>query len=227
MVIYKLFSTESTVSWDEIWYLIHDFSTRFFVEKFTRETQTNKRKYINKYFNLFIARLKMQQGHYEEAIRILEIARNDQNTDPDYERMFYARVFESEALCAKALKKEPEYNTWMYRMYIQFPQLVPFSGMPMNMRLHISGDADHRIEDALHRCDINWNNNADIPSAQAYVNVATHGNKSEVTYYVLDLTGNYIVKKQGCTLRRDDDPVTILAPRLFDIGGMAPESEGD
>ena len=33
LVIYKLFSTENTVSYDEIWYLIKDFSTNFFLKK--------------------------------------------------------------------------------------------------------------------------------------------------------------------------------------------------
>src|SRR5690606_38198078 len=40
-VIYKLFSTESTVSWDEIWYLIKDFSTRFFLNRFEKELETD------------------------------------------------------------------------------------------------------------------------------------------------------------------------------------------
>ena len=227
MVIYKLFSTESTVSWDEIWYLIHDFSTKFFVDKFTKETQTNKRKYINKYFNLFIARLKIQQGKYEEAYRLLEIARNDQNTDPDYERLFYARVFEAEAECARGLKKDAEYNTWMYRLYLQFPQLVPFTGLKMNMRMHISGDADHSVEKSLADCHINWMSDVNIPAMQAYVAVENKAGKKEISYYVLDLAGNYLVKKQACTIKKDEDAGHILAPRLFDIGGMTPDSEGD
>src|SRR5690606_41849878 len=32
-VIYKLFSSESTVAWDEIWLLIKDFSTQFFLDR--------------------------------------------------------------------------------------------------------------------------------------------------------------------------------------------------
>ncbi len=227
MVIYKLFSTESTVSWDEIWYLIHDFSTHFFVDKFTHETQTNKRKIVNKYFNLFIARLKIQQGHYDEAWRILETARNDQNSDPDYERLYYARLFQSEAECAQKLNKTTEYQTWLYRLYLQYPQLVPFSGLTMNMRLHLSGDADHSVEKSLNQCQINWVTNSDIPAVQAYINIETKGAKREISYYVLDLSGNYIVKKQGCTLKKGDEPGPIIAPRLFDIGGLVPESEGD
>src|SRR5690606_4457420 len=52
-VIYPLFSTESTVTWDEIWYLIKDFSTNFFKDRFQQRLNQDTRKRIRKYFSLF------------------------------------------------------------------------------------------------------------------------------------------------------------------------------
>src|SRR5690606_4036493 len=96
-VIYKLFATESTVSWDEVWYLIKDFSTRFFLNRFRTEMQTDERKSVNKYFKLFVAKLQMKQGNYDEARRMLNEVLADPNIDQEYEKLFVARVFQSQA----------------------------------------------------------------------------------------------------------------------------------
>jgi hypothetical protein len=80
-VIYKLFSTESTVTWDEVWYLIRDFSTRFFLDRFQKEINKDKRKYIRKYFQYFVARLQMEMGNYKEANQQLNAILNEPTLD--------------------------------------------------------------------------------------------------------------------------------------------------
>jgi len=227
LVIYKLFSTESTVAWDEIWYLVRDFSTKYFIRKFSYEAENDKRKYIHKYFNLFVAMLKERQGKYKEAKELLASVIADPNNDADYEKLFMARAYQAEAECAKGLGNDAEYYTWLYRLYKLYPQLVPFTGMPMNMNLHISGDVDEKTIATLKACNINWVANSSIPAAQAYITFTKNGDKKDISYYVLDNEGNYVVKKQAFAWHKSEATGRDLAYRLFDIGGKLPESEGD
>lgn len=218
-VIYKLFSTESTVSWDEIWYLVHDFSTQYFINRFQKEAETDNRAYIRKYFELFATRLRMQQGKYAESKPILDKLLRDPNTDADYEKLFIARVCQAEAECAKELDHEEEQNDWLYKLYVLYPQLVPYTGMPMNMRLHISGDIDPIVEKRLRNCNIHWVTNSSIPAPDAYVIFTKNGDKKDITYYVLDRNGNYIVQKQSFAWQKAEDAGVAIAYKLFNIGG--------
>ncbi|MGC4056892.1 MAG: hypothetical protein QM743_02065 [Chitinophagaceae bacterium] len=85
-VVYKLFSSESTVGWDEVWFLIKDFSTAFFVKRFEKELKENKRKAVDKYFRLFLAKLKLKQDKTKEAKALLLQILQDQTTDKEYEQ---------------------------------------------------------------------------------------------------------------------------------------------
>ena len=224
-VIYKLFSTESTVSWDEIWYLIHDFSSQYFIDRFQKEADTDNRPYIRKYFQLFATRLKMQQGHYKDAKPVLDKLLRDPNTDAEYEKLFTARVYQAEAECAKELKNTPDQNDWLYRLYVLYPQLVPYCGMAMNMNLHMSGDIDKDVEKRLRACNINWVTNSSIPAPEAYIIFSHKGSRKDVTCYVMDKAGNYIVPKQTFAWQKADETATTLAYRLFNIGGKEPEEK--
>jgi hypothetical protein len=224
-VIYKLFSTESTVSWDEVWYLVHDFSNKYFANIFRNAAQADNRPLIRKYFALFVARLQMQQGNYTAARSALDKLLRDPNIDPDYEKLFIARIYQAEAECASELKNEGAQNDWLYRMYQEYPQLVPFTGMQMNMRLHINGEVDPAVEKRLRACNIHWVTSTGIPAPDAYITFTHTGNKKDITYYVLDKSGNFLVQKQAFAWQKPDETATSLAYRLFNIGGKEPEEE--
>lgn len=221
-VIYKLFSTESTVSWDEIWYLIRDFSTRFFLERFRKESQTDDRKYIHKYFELFVAKLEMKQGNFKEARTILNSIMRDPNTDGEYEKLFIARVYQAQAECAKELKDNTDYSRWVYLMYQMYPQLLPDAGLIMKMNLHSSGTVDDAVVERLKNCNIAWTG-AGGNVAEAYVLFSRSGKQKRIEYYVLDAHGNYIVQRQGFNYKKPEDAGIELAYRLFNIGGKDPK----
>ena len=222
-VIYKLFSTESTVSWDEIWYLVHDFSIQYFIHRFQKEAETDPRAYIRKYFELFVARLKMQQGKYKEAKPVLDKLLQDPNTDAEYEKLFTARIYQAQAECTKELKNKTQHDQWLYRLYTLYPQLVPFTGMAMNMNLHISGEVDADVEKRLRSCNINWVTDRSIPAPEAYVEFSHKGKSKDISYYVLDQSGNYIVQKQSFAWQKAEEAGTQLAYRLFNIGSKEEE----
>ncbi len=213
-VIYKLFSTESTVSWDEVWYLIRDFSTRFFVERFTKELQKDERKYVRKYFSFFIARLKMETGDYKEADAMLDKILRDPNIDAEYEQLFLARIYQAKAECADKRKDGKAYAEWVYRMYQTFPQLLPDAGLTMNMRLHVTGKPQEAVMARLKDCNINWNATASV--ANVYLDFSPDGKR--VDYYVTAGNGRG-VERQSLKIENPEKAGVQLAYRLFDIGG--------
>lgn len=224
-VIYKLFSTESTVGWDETWFLIKDFSTNYFLDRFQKQAENDGRKYIKKYFNLYVARLKMEQGKHEEARQMLDAILRDPNMDAEYEKLFLARVFQAQAACAKELDRNDDYHTWMDRTFQIYPQLMPFSGMQMNMRLQVSGAADEAVMERLKDCNINWMADGSVPAPTVYLTFSGSGAKKTVSYYVMNSNGEYAVTKQGLNYTKPEVAAVELAYRIFNIGGKVPEEE--
>lgn len=217
LVVYRLFSTESTVSWDEIWYLMRDFSTNFFLGRFQSELKNDERKLIRKYFKLQTARLQMKKGNYSEAQQILyDILRNEK-TDLEYEKLFVARTYEALAECARERKKTGEYNESMYSFYVNFPQLLPFSELKPNLRLHIIGAPDQQVVDRLKSCNINWITEGGALAPDATLKFTGSGRKRTVTYYVTDRTGKEIVSRDSYTYTQPEEAGVVLAYRLFGI----------
>lgn len=218
MVVYKLFSTESTVSWDEIWYLIKDFSTKFFLNRFRQETQTDERQYVRKYFKLFTARLQMKQGNYKEARMLLDEILRDPNMDTEYEKLFVARVYQAQAECALERKDNLAYDNLIYKLYTFYPQLIPNSGLKINMRLNVLGQADDKVVERLKDCNINWINKTNTPAPEAYIRFSGTGNKKHISYYVMDASGEYAVQQQSFAYSKPEAAAVQLAYKLFNIG---------
>jgi hypothetical protein len=215
-VIYKLFSTESTVAWDEVWFLIKDFSNGFFLKKFQTEMQQDGRKNISKYFQFFVAKLLIEKGNYTEANRLLNEILLDKTLDAEYERLLIARTLEAQALCMKDANPNA-FNDRMAKFYKFYPQLVPYSGLRMNMQLFTLGKPAKGFLEKLKECNINWVNNATTKPAKVYLHFATVGTKTKITYQVFDAFGGTAVKEQTVVLKQSDDAVAF-AYRLFNIG---------
>lgn len=225
-VVYKLFSTESTVCWDEIWYLIKDFSTKFFINKFEKELKNDERKHIQKYFQLFIAKLKMEQDKYKEARVLLDEILLDPNIDMEYEQLFLARVYEAQAICAKEGKDDQAYNSWMYRMYNAYPQLIPYTGLRMNINLNVTG-TDEELTERLKNFNINWGAASTI-TPRAFIAIAPAGEKKKVTYSVVAADGRTIVPQQSIIYDDAEKTGKELAYKLFKIGvDNAPDEDKD
>ena len=213
-VIYKIFSTESTISWDEVWYLIRDYSTNFFIDRFEQELKNDKRIYIKKYFRYFIAKLKMKSGDYKEARILLDQALQDENIDVDYEKLFLARVYQAQAECAKEGEDNAAYAQWMYKMYLEFPELIPYSGLKMPMNVQVNGD--NELAKELKDRNIDWqNSNAQL---SAYVFVSKNKESYKADYYVVDTKGKTVLPKQSYTYTDAELGSINLAYRLFNIG---------
>src|SRR5690606_16306561 len=163
--------------------------------------------------------------NYRQAQQLLNQLLSEPNTDPEYEKLFIARAFEAQAKCAEKLKDQDAFNNWMYQWYLMYPQLIPYSGRKVNIRLYLSGTEDPEVVKRLKACNINWVTKNDIPSVQVYVIFTQNGDKKNISYQVLDATGNMLVPQQGFHWKNADAAGTELAYRLFDIGGNIPPPE--
>jgi hypothetical protein len=221
-VIYKLFSTESTVSWDEIWTLISDFSTQYFVDRFSKELQTDKRPRVRKYFQYFIARLRMKQGKWDEAYRLLEgINRSGIDLDPQYEKLFLARLDEAMAITAQELNKKGERDAALSRVVTTYPQLVPYSGLRPILRLRTGGAADETLLKRLRACNILFAETAGAPTANMVFSIAGSGT-TRIEYWVDGPDGKAIVSRQRCSYKtaNAERAGIDMAYRLFGVNGL-------
>jgi hypothetical protein len=218
-VIYKLFSNESTVSWDEVRYLVRDFSAKFFINKFTNEAITDKREPIKKYFNLMVATLKMKQGRYKEAKVILDALSERTRFDPEYERLYLGRLYEAQAICARELGNKADCAAWTGKLFNTYPQLLPFSGLQMTMNLVVSGKTNNEAISALRGTSIVFNQTP-VPSVPtAYVSFKDGRSSKSIEYQVLGSDGQEVVPKQSFSWQKPEAAGTELAYRLFSISG--------
>lgn len=220
-VVYKLFSTESTVSWDEIWLLIRDFSTKFFLEKFQKELKTDPRAQVSRYFKYFVAQLYIRQERYKEAALLLNEILLDGGVDADYEKLLLARTLQAYAVCALEMGNKSGFKERMYQVYNYYPQLIPFSGQSMDMRFSMRGAVDKAVEKRLLECNINLTNDGQAPLADLVFERT--GNKKKVTFSVRNAKGTVIVPQQTLNYTDPEKGAVQLAYRLFNIGSKGDE----
>ncbi len=155
LVVYPLFSTESTVSWDEIVLLLNDFSSNFFIKKMNQFQQEDSRKPIHKYFQLLEAKLKLKQGKVKDAQQIFNQIKNNKSLDTTYEKLLIARVLESQIKVADELENTKEKFNCQKKLFEIYPQLIPFTGIRMtfNLKSHNATESDLKV---IHSFNIEW-----------------------------------------------------------------------
>jgi len=184
-VIYKILSTESTISFDEVWALIDGFSTNYFLDRFRKNIDTEKRVRVKRYYKLFTAKLLMKKGGYKEALSYLESILNDLTIDQEYEKLFLARVYESLIICEKELydKIDSRIVSLFYKTY---PSLIPFSGIAMPMRLHSNEKTENEkiIIKQLKSSNINWIKTSSGTAIDVYIQFLHKGNLNLIEFTV-------------------------------------------
>ncbi len=219
-VVYRLFSTESTVSWDEIWLLIKNFSTRYFTDTYRKYLGTDERPAIKKYYRYSLAKLYMKQGKTDEAGKLFQEIMQDSTYKRD--KLLQARVTEALAQMADDRGDDRNRDELLYRMYLIYPQLIPFGELKMNFRLNAAtadGDKDfERIVRKMKKFRVNWTNDYDSPAPEAYLRFDHEGKAIKVKYYVVDRTGNIVVPMQVISIKDEDKDVPELVYRLFNCG---------
>lgn len=154
-VMYKIFSTESTITFDEIWQLIDGFGTPFFIEKFNRNLETEKRPAVIRYYRWFLARLYMKQENYNKAITLLNNILQDKSIDATYEKLFLGQVYVAILQCQQA--QDQQLNVEICKkLYQVYPQMIPYSGItfPIYVTHHAQTEQEKFYIQFLEQCNV-------------------------------------------------------------------------
>jgi hypothetical protein len=220
-IVYDLFCAEATSSFDEAWYLLKDFSPAFFLKKYENYLINDKRPNIQRYFFLFAAKFKWEDGKHKEAQNDLETLAKTALLDTANEKLFLGRLYEGLSKAADKAGQSNNVHAYNNTLFGVYPQLVPFSGIRMQLRLATAGtdDATTRdIIDHLKDCNIDWSTQPDIPLAHITFN--KKGSRYEAILNVKSSTGKTIVANERIIFRKPDTVAEELALRIFGKGGV-------
>lgn len=220
-VVYKIFSTESTVSFDEVWQLIDGFSVNFFLNKFKQEIKTDKRFQVKRYYKLFVAKLLIKKGEFAEAKTYVESAMNEMQINSTFEKLFLARCIECLIICNKELDKKYTEQTNLEKIYTMYPQLIPYSGFTINMKLHSNAttEIEKKIISNLQENNINWVNNG-TSHIDVHITFKKKENFTMIELYTT-LNNTTIVKSIEFSYKNAIDASLQLGLAIFDISNNA------
>ncbi len=223
-IVYELFCGEGTTTFDESWYLLKDFSTGFFIKKMDNYLQNDPRKNIKRYFNLFKTQLEWKDGNEKEAKAEYENMLNTTLLDTAYEKLFLARMYEG---LAKSYNEDNEKSKGAFYtnlMYEHFAQLVPYSGLPVKVKLNVSGaddDVTKEVIKELKNTNIKFVDVADENTITATVIFTKKGIKYQVNVAARSAS-NLNITKQNVPLFffiKPEGAGKEIAKRIFGSSG--------
>ncbi|MDR2563362.1 MAG: hypothetical protein LBC98_05400 [Prevotellaceae bacterium] len=216
-VYYRLFASEATVLFDEIYCMIKDYGRKYFIRKFTEAASNDERPEIRKYFSLLAAKLQIEKGEKSKALQCLSELKSSAKVEKDYERLFTARLYEALALCSTGSERANYVN----QFYAAFPQLVPFSEVTMKFRLEVKGDdspiAKQAVE-ALKSLDIEFTGDNRSESPKVLLQFFSKGTINAVTYSVESSWGTVIVEATTLNYSDPEELGKNLGYAIFKVG---------
>jgi hypothetical protein len=218
-VIYKLFSTESTVSFDEIYQLIEGFSSNYFLERFKKELSTDTRGNVKRYYKYFIAKLLQKQKKYTEAISYLESTQRDMMIDTKYEKLFIARTYEAFAQCYKELDKNIEMQTAILNEFATYPQLVPYSNIefPIQLKINATTIDEKACKKLLEKSKLNITNSKTNTIPQVQISFSKKG-ANKIMHYSTTLNGKEIYPASFFAYTSIEEATNKVLFYIFNIG---------
>lgn len=223
-VIYDLFCGESTVGYDEIWYLMKRYSPKFFMKLMQQYIDTDPRLNIKRYFRLYNAKLEWENGNKKEARVSLENLANTVFLDTAHEKLFLGRMYEALARAYGQEENEAKKDLLMNTLFEEYPQLIPFSGITPGMHLQVTGNEDavtKKVVEDLRDCNIKWLPLTGSSTPVASVVFRKKGIKYEVTINVISGTNKKVVTNERFLFMHPEGAGKEIAMRLFGSSGAA------
>ncbi len=187
LVLYKIFSSENTLFFDEIWEVIKNFNADYFIDLFTEKRAKDRRPGIIKYYDYYIAKFHLEDGNYDLAVSSFQNILEDPTLEPEYEKLLLGRVYEGLSVAFDQLDMSEESNNFKLKFYETYPQLVPFSSLEMNFNLVIENkslsDGQEKIIDKIKNSSVNWSNSVNNDWPTLYIQFV-EGGTDEISYAV-------------------------------------------
>jgi hypothetical protein len=222
-MVYDLFCSEATTSFDEAWFLLKDFSPIYFEKKYTEYQQTDRRINIQRYFKLFAAQFKLISGKEKDALNDFEYLTKNELPDTASEKLYIARLFEGASKASIETGNKESAAAYTNYLFETYPQLLPFSGIKIKMQLSVSGlndDVTEKVIGDLKNANISWVTD-DKDAVIATIQFEKRGNKYQALLSVRSANYRTIVSNQSIIFQNTDRVGGEIALRLFGKGGDA------
>ena len=220
-VIYTLFSSENVIGFDEIWNIIKDISPEYFTKFYQQKIEEEKRDNIKRYIQFFYGSFLYKDGQEKESKKVLENILYNTLLDTAHEKLFLARLGETLAREYADEGEKDNYNRMLAFYYHEYPQMIPFSGLKINMKLNVTGlsdEATKKVRNELDDCNIHWVND-DSYVAIANIDFEKKKNKYDVNYSVQNNAGITIVPSKKLIFKDAEGVGKELALRFFNVSG--------
>ena len=221
-VIYVLFSSENVIGFDEIWNMIKDISPEFFARLYHQKMEDEKRENIRRYMQLFYGAFSFKNGNETESRKTLEDILYNTILDTAHEKLFLARLYENLAKNYSANGDNDNYKKMVAYYFDEYPQLIPFSGITMKVRVNVTGVDDaveKNIMDEFKDCNINLTTDPASATVVATINFEKKKGNYEVDYSTDNNNGKNIVPQQRIIFKDGKGLGKELALRIFGVGG--------
>jgi hypothetical protein len=218
-VYYRLFASEATISFDEIFYMLKDYGRNYFIKEFEKQAETDERDIICKYFKLFQGKLYLEKGNTLQALKILEEIYNQEIPEDEYETLYLARLFEALALANEASGTHANFEKFRNQFYQIYPQLAPYSPVKMKFKIETeTGD----IESAKQiLSDLNTFNIDFVTSGENLPVLKLHFDKTEdkniVNYSVESSWGTKIINPSSIVYTDTKNIAKKLVYSIFNL----------
>jgi hypothetical protein len=223
-VYYRLFASEATVSFDEIFYMIKDYGRSYFIKEFGKQAENDERYNIRKYFKLFQGKLYIEKGDARKALEILEEIYNkdlmsENENENEYEKLYQARLFEALAQANDMSGTNGNFEKFRNQFYQLYPQLVPYSPVRMKFRLETQTDENTKSKQIL--SDLKGFNIDFETGGENLPVVKLHfgkkNDKNIIEYIVESSWGTRIVESSSITYTDTKNVAKQLAYAIFNL----------
>lgn len=159
-VLYSLFATESTVTWDEVLSSLDGLSSNYFLDYYQRKEKEDPRQAIKSYFKYAQAKILLNKAKYEEALRMIQELKNEILDEP-FELLFRAKILilENNVLTKLGKSSEVAFQNNLELLFI-YPQLLPFNNQVIKIGLNDISVSDEVLAE-LKKYQIDWTNQND------------------------------------------------------------------
>jgi hypothetical protein len=210
------------IGFDEIWNMIKDISPEYFVKLYQQKMETERRENIKRYMQFFYGNFLIKTGDEKQGKNLLENILYNTLLDTAHEKLFLARITETLARQYYDDGEKDKYNNMIAVYLREYPELIPFSGLKIKIKLNTTGlddDVSGKVKSELKECNINWTNEPDVSTIIANINFEKKKDKYEINYSVQDNSGNAIMPEQRMIFKNAKGAGKELALRLFRVGG--------
>lgn len=219
-VYYRLFASEATVSFDEIFYMIKDYGRSFFIKEFGKQAETDEREEIRKYFKLFEAKLLLEKGDNRKALKVFEdIYNKGMVSEEEFEKLYLARLYEGLTLANQSAGTNSNFEKFRNMFYQTYPQLLPYSDVKMKFKLDVQADeveSSKKIISDLNSFNVDFVKN-EQDALVAKLVFRTVGDKNVVDYSVETDWGTVIIEPSSIVYSSPEGVAKKLVYSLFNI----------